>query len=512
MKRLTLMRGFVVCLALGLVVMVPGIQQAGADDPGTGSGERLVIAARRVTTQAVVPSLIGKDKAQTEKALAEAGLELGTVQFTTSAKGKPGTVVQQKPRAKTTVAKESAVNVVVLLRAAATVSPKIVQRGEKVFMEFPNTVKDVTISDQKGNKLQQFNTGRRFEITESAVVTKAGRITVKWKSPPPDNVYAPWDPPDGPPLDMDYMDHIADLGLSQYVRVELKSPAERLAKQSQVEVDERFLPDTSSIDNKEPENNTIDGATYFTSQGFYAGKVGGDDAADYIVFADQNTSLPEIVHIQVFSGDVKLTLYDHEKNMVVPMADKVWIAVRNADCYISIKSTSGETAHYTISIITKIINNYILENTCSLGYASLDKYRLINLNTPVYDCLCSVMSHLGIANLIIEPGDWFSFTFPPYLPYFTRYKIRADNLGLPATLTDDLLCNNVNCNIVSDSRGAGYAELILDMLPSFSLQPTTPTVFFSVKPTGEAPLPYGIGTEPANYLPYVITVEKIPQP
>ena len=287
MKRPTVKRGLVVLLALGLLCMVSGEQRATADDQGIGSSEPLVIAAQQGAPQAFVPNLIGKNKAETQKALAKAGLNLGEVTFTTTGKGKPGTVVKQKPKPKAKVDKGSAVDVMVL-KAVAKISPKIVQKGEKVFMEFPETVKDVTIFDAQGNKLQQFNKGKRFDVTESVIATEAGNIKVAFT--PPEKLY--W----LPPVDIE---QTKDFDSSQYVNEDFLDYIKGKTKLTAVVGKEAVERVGDNIEDGEPSNDDIIGATPLSGPGLHHGNVGGNDPCDYVKFTINYN--PTIVRIQVFS-------------------------------------------------------------------------------------------------------------------------------------------------------------------------------------------------------------------
>jgi hypothetical protein len=512
MKRFTVSSSKVAFAALvvllGLALGTAGVQQAGAADAGTGSGERLVIAARRVTTQAVVPSLIGKDKAQTEKALAEAGLELGTVQFTTSAKGKPGTVVQQKPRAKSTVAKGSAVNVVVLLRAAATVSPKIVQRGEKVFMEFPDTVKDVTISDKKGNKLQQFNTGRRFEITESAVATKAGRITVKWKSSLPDKVYAPWPPPGGTAGDID---HTANFDSSHYINEDLLrkvSPLEQLAEPSQVDegMVAALTPDTTTIENGEPANNDISGAVSVSS-GIYSGQVVHDtDSYDYLKITAGPGGKGSLIWVEKYGGNVFLMLSNQQdQHITSTSSSRVWAAVPpNVTVYLMVMAGATlDPQNYTISISSKqfVDNN---EPNDLWGEA---KY--ITMQSAVSGLLTNVRGGAGL-NLEVDV-DFFKIN----LTQPQKIRIHVSNVGMPGIYKFGLGVYEPGSSPNSVAGVLGGDEATLDVdLPSMYTNNPFPSGYWRIKLSA----PMMTHTSGAGYVPYEcyrspgyqLRVEEIP--
>jgi hypothetical protein len=493
-------------LLLGLVLGVLVVQQAVAGDAGTGSGEPMVIAARRDTTQAVVPSLIGKDKAQTEKALAEAGLELGTVQFTTSARGKPGTVVQQKPRAKSTVAKGSAVNVVVLLRAAATVSPKIVQRGEKVFMEFPDTVKDVTISDQKGNKLQQFNTGRRFEITESAVVTKAGRITVKWKSPPPAKLYLPWPPLGGTAGDID---HTANFDSSHYVNEDIfrqVSHLEQVVEQTQADESALALmtPDTTTIENGEPANNDISGAVQISASGFYSGTVGGDDPQDYVKIIMGPHQAGTLVSASVYSGSVKLS-HSYPLELVEDV-DALWFAAAPGETYrIVIEPTTAGETPYTIAISIKPVYDVHEPNN------DFQSATPITLGNPINGCFCEAFELGGAQSSLINEEDWYKI----HLPTPQKIRIHISSVGLGSGKATLRLYSPDNALFKSATGTNNEAELVVDFPSMFNQSEWQSQGYHNccwrIKVDSTANLfPWGEGVPPDNYKPYQLVVTAIP--
>jgi len=353
-----MLAALVVIVGLGLGTGASGAEKAATGDTGDMTVPKSVTTPPpRGATYVLAPDLIGKTEGEAKKELSKVGLKLGELRFTTSAKGKPGTVAKQTPPAKTKVVKGSKVDVVVL-KAAAKISPKIVQKGEKVFMEFSETVKDVIISDAKGNKLQQFKQGKRFDITGSVIKTKAGLLKVTWEPTVPDKLYMPGPPSGGTAVDTK---HTANFDASRYINEDVfrKQGIEQAAKTTGkipklLEVDDTF------IENGEPGNNTI----FYTLPGpkLYSGNVGAPgDPVDRLAFTSGPSPNGTVITVHVVSGNVNVTLYYGSLLMANPLVENgnnFWIAVLPSDyIYFSVQPAGTGASPYTIAVSHKYILN-----------------------------------------------------------------------------------------------------------------------------------------------------------
>jgi hypothetical protein len=467
---------------LSATLGVLGVQQAvAADDPETGSDVPLVIAAKQSSTQVLLPNLLGKTKAGTEKALANVGLKLGTVQFTTSGKGKPGTVVKQKPTANSKVAKGSAVDVVVL-KAAAEISPKIVQRGDKVFMEFPETVKDVTISDDKGKKLQQFKQGKQFDVTESVLATKAGRIKVAWERGTED---------------IDLSRRLDPGGIKRLPIEQAEIPQERTAH--------RMPHDKTFIDNAEPANNDPNSAPRISASGVYSGTVGGaDDRYDYVKFAIGPHQPGTLISAAVLRGDVQLSmcLASHQDAVwaaVAPdMVEIVFLAISSKD------DATGETP-YTISVSMRPICDAHEPNDDFQSAAP------ITLGNPVNGCLCLIMTY----NSAMKTEDWYKIRLPR--PKKIRIKIgsvglRNETVSLRLYKPDN---SEFNPSFMSGTSTNDEAEYEANFPIRYNQTDWQSEGYHNCCWRIKVDAPgladhFGVGSPPDNFRPYRLVVEEIP--
>lgn len=319
-----------------------------------------------------VPDLAGKTVAEAEKELKNTGLGIGKVRYTIAGNGKNGTIVRQKPSPNAKAAKGSEVDLWIV-RTKSTAesrvsenktfktspknlrpSPKIIQQGDQVFMEFSDTVWDVTISDTRGNRLQQFKKGKRFDITESARETKAGRIRVTFKTSPDDkvNVPSPSPPPGNTGVDIT---HTADIDFSRYINTSALEKKHMKTETKEVLKDFIIPVDNTLIESNEPINNNVY-VTLPLHNGLkaYSGEVGGpNDPIDLLAYTSGPHQHGSIITVQVTSGNVTITLYDP-----IPQADPLlenendfWIALpQNRKLYFSVQPTGVGNAPYTILI------------------------------------------------------------------------------------------------------------------------------------------------------------------
>jgi hypothetical protein len=489
-------------VGLGLVLGTAWAQKARTGDRGGVSTPETITAPPTKEVQYVqVPDLIGKTEELAKEELAKAGLKAGKVQFTTLGKGKPDTVVKQKPTATARVAQGSTVDLWVLRERAfpkakapekepAEVTPEVVQKGKKVYLKFPQTVKDVTIYDDKGNKLQQFNKGKRFEITESVLATKAGLIKVVFSPKPkgkPKGGVLKGGPP--PPqfiealINLSHLEHLPDL---------IRGIAIMTA-------------DKTTIENGEPGNDEIDGATtvgtgsYYGELDYYADP---SDPADFLRITAGSGGFGTFFVIKVLVGDVELLLYDPTTAYIATSGytGKLWIAVKpNVTFYVEVQPTGYDTTQYTISISSRVINDTCEPNDTIAQAKDFHNQILF---------LCNVMdnagNHVGI-------NDWYKITWQ----YARKMKLIVRYAGLPDY--DDVIIylyepdsGPYDAHVASARGDNNGVELVVD-LPSM-YYPGYPDPRFPF-PAGEwkiqvtnstagdgiYPLPYGKGDAPSCF-------------
>jgi len=489
MKKSTLLIVLAFVLAAGLVFMASGGQQAIADNPGAGSGSPLVIAARQGATQVQVPNLIGKTKGEAKKELSKVGLKMGRVSYTRIGKGPPETVVKQKPKAKKKVAEGSAVDLWVL-KGAAKISPKIVQKGKKVYMEFPETVNDVTISDAQGKKLQQFKKGKRFDVTESVIKTKAGLIKVAWEPSLPDKLYPL---SGGTAVDT----NTVNVDFSQFIHENLVRN-KALAMVKKPEIQPLYIDDTF-IEQCEPDNN--EGFYQLPGPKLYSGSVGAPgDPVDRLAFTSGPSPEGTVISVHVVSGDVNVTLYWGVFLDLVPYVENgsdFWIAVAPSGyIYFNVQPTvTGVVSPYTISVYHKYI---------------------LNPNEALQTEANPMELYLGGAAkegaLIPRTGDvdyedWFMVQAPQN-PSRLRIIVTDAGMATANTLRISLGCTHPSCAGVEFEHSIGTNnEATLETWQAYG-----PGMWkIRVALGWPGPMYYGTGSIPSGYRkPYKIRVEAIP--
>lgn len=490
-------------VGLGLGTSTSWAQRATTGDKGDITAPKSVTAPpTKGVVQVQVPDLIGKTEGEAKKQLEKLGLKLGKVLFTTSGKGTPNTVVRQKPTATDKVAKGSTVDLWVLKagliskgkppeREPTKVSPKIVQKGKKIYMEFPETVKDVTISDEKGNKLQQFKKGKRFDVTESVIATRAGLIKVAWRPSLPDKLYMPGPPSGGTAVDTK---HTTNFDSSRFINEDAlrQKGFERVAKTPgkipKLEIDDTF------IENGEPGNNTI----FYTLPGpkLYSGNVGAPgDPVDRLAFTSGPSPDGTVIAVGVVSGNVNVTLYYGSllaANPLVENGSGFWIAVLPSDyIYFSVQPTGTGESPYTIAVF----HQYIL-----------------NPNEAQQTENNPMQLHLGGGTregaLIPRFGggsDWEDWFFVQ-VPQSQRLRIMVTDAELPTYNRVRIgICPEDSNNAYEEIAGT-YNEATLETWQSY---PGTWKI--RVDLAGPGVEFHGTGTIPSCYRkPYKIRVEAIP--
>jgi hypothetical protein len=392
----------------------------------------------------------------------------------------------------------------VVLRAAAEISPKIVQKGKKVYMEFPEMVKDVTLSDEKGNKLQQFKQGKRFDVTESVLATKAGHIKVSFT--PPEKLYAPGPPSGGTTiagtlkLDIDVSDHLTPDFLKQ-------EGFERVAETRWGKpIPEPADKDTETIENGEPANDDVNGATLISSAGLYQGTVGGDDPVDYLELSFSGNTPGTLVYVWCTWG-VKLTLMNNFGTLAGPDS-RVWVAPDHSihSLYLKVEPISGQT-QYDIKIeYNQIVDSNEPNDDCSSAN--------ITLGVPAQATLCQVYSPTILAHDV----DCYKL----HLTSPVKLRITINNVGLPAGhvlvgfYTPDCVGNPYLCpgnTLIASTMGTNNnATLDIDLPSLYSNPAAFPSGDWKVAISAgqDDPDPYGTGVPPDNYEPYTLLVEEIP--
>jgi hypothetical protein len=345
---------FIVLLGFGLGPLGGGETKAAQRLQKSSLHLSQTATAKKTTKRVVIPNLVGKTKTAAESVLKTIGLKIGNIHYTTGGKAKPGTVVTQSPAARVKASKGSRVDIWILMKKAVrkpetskkshlALSPNLHKKGQRLFLEFPAEVRNVEIYSARGRVIQRFKCGRRFDITQSLKKIRTGRIRVGFV-PKSGGIPKP------PPPTQDRRIY-ADYRLDRY---------RDLADASM------FLTDSSTIEDGEPANNTIHGATTVTA-GRYSGEVGATDADDYLKLTTGAGGFGTFVSVRVVSGNVRLFLYNPVKSYLDGYAHKVWIALRpGTTFYFQVNPTGSTATTYTISIFTKtIVDPYETNDTFS---------------------------------------------------------------------------------------------------------------------------------------------------
>ncbi len=264
----------------------------------------------------------------------------------TIGKGKTGTIVKQSPKSKTKITKGSAVNIWLLKQKsrlstrpeskmlAKNIKPKLFEKKKKLYMEFPREVQNVKVRDKNGKILQSFKKGRKFDITKSLKLTKAGNIKIYFTPAPKRGSGVPKSGPvPKPPIQYSELDHTIKLIKFNHLRFSERA----------------IFTDSSSIDAGEPSNDSAGGATLLGRAGRYSGDVGGDsDSIDYLRFTTGASGYGTLVTISRISGSIELNLYrPGAGGTLAGDNNKVWIALKpNTTFNFSVEpSGTGMTAY-----------------------------------------------------------------------------------------------------------------------------------------------------------------------
>jgi len=467
---------------LGMGLCVYGQQKKPITDPGK-SPVPSVQAPRTIPKAALVktPDLIGKTKGSAELVLKQNGLKMGRIRNTPIGKGKPGMVVKQHPGALTPVARGNAVDLWIMTKAGiglqkygpsaqAQPQPRFYARRKQLFMELPETVHKVVVFDDKGKVLQQFNRGRRFDITESLIKTNGGSIYLGIAPDPGSAVPMRWDPRDRAPYD-----------LARY---------RNLARGWIVREDE------TSMGRSEPANNSIGGAPLL-SAGVVEGAVGGDDAEDFGKVTVSGDGTGTLVQVEVISGSVQLDLYDPTQRSVDGGASKIWIALAPSTTFYFRVSPNGFTAtDYRIRISKNRLNDV---------YETNDSF-------PQAKTFGAGQAFLG--NVINSSGAHLGFNdfYKVRIAEPKNVRIAVANIGLASGKRVTIALYDATNTLVTSEYDDGSAD---GCVLEYDLRPDWAGVDYPPFPNGDwriliseqasntsgvgSPSAYGLGDPPAAY-------------
>lgn len=372
-------------------------------------------ASSKIGKPTVVPNLIGKTKAAAETALKKSGLKIGTLRTTPTGKGKPNTVVRQKPTAKKRVAKGSGVDLWLLKPAitakdkslskrAVQLKPRLYPQKKKLLMEFPKEVRNLVIYDSRGKALQRFKGGRRFDITASLNKTNAGRIIVGFDQAPGEavpRISYHRRPEDHPERMAFALDSYRDLA-SRYITID----------------------DARTIERNEPDNDTIAGATRI-SAGFYTGELGREehgrvDATDYLKAVSNSRGFGTLVEVNVESGNVELHLYDPIENLKGSDQNKIWIALTpSTTFYFQVTPTGPGITTYRLRIsYTTIQDPFETNDTPTTAPTMVTRIQDAFLGNVIN----SAGTHVGV-------NDWYKV----HLTEPQNLRLVVENAGLDST-------------------------------------------------------------------------------
>lgn len=432
--------------------------------------------------------------------LTKAGLKAGAVIVVHQGAGKPGTIIQQQPLAKAAVAPGSMVQLWVLNPPAAQTGPGMMKPGplsqpsfkptlrseqDALFLDFPQDVFDVEILDAKGTLLQNFAKGRKFDITKSLEMTKAGRIFVAFKNRPGGGV------PKAVPMRGSLPPDAIPYELARYHDFRV----------------ERYIY-SRTIEDAEPGNNAIGTAPSLDSLGGrYEGRVGGDDAADYAKLTTGAGGFGTLVEVEVISGSVNLFLYDPVRTHLTESTTKVWIALKpNTTMYFQIAPTGAASTSYRVKVkTTQLVDVYEANDTFAqakvFGAGRAFLGNVIN----------SMGQHVGIS-------DYFTWSVPE--PQNLRVEVSGVGLAAGQQVQISLYDRN-GSHVTSNTGNANSCTLNHDLRPEWPRpdeHPVFPAGTWRIEvrtPTAGAgsPSAYGTGTPPSCYTSisgYSLTVSVLP--
>ncbi|RPI75127.1 MAG: PASTA domain-containing protein [Desulfobacteraceae bacterium] len=463
-----------------------------------GAPVLLAKVVQPISKTILAPDLIGKTRDEAEAALIKLGLKPGSVKTTPSGQGKPGTVVRQQPATKTAMSLGASVDLWVLARPAAStasvkpapktataLTPTLQSKQKSLFLEFPEEIAGVAIFDANGALLQRFPSGRSFDITESLIKSKAGRIMVEFQPRSGGGVPTPVPmrgtiPSDRIPFELARYHHLADRTFT--------------------------VEDTTTIDRHEPGNNVIGSAVQVTA-GYYSGEVGGGDAADYCKVTSNHSGFGTLIQIEVKSGSVTLGLYDPTRVYLDANNRKIWIALRpDTTFYFQVSPTGAAAGAYRLAIS---------KNTLTDAYEANDSFAQAKIfgagRAFLGNVIDSTGRHIGIK-------DFYKFNVPEP----QNLRLEVSGAGLAGGDQATLALYDANGTLVTSTTGnAAGCTLAHDLRAEWSggsTWPPFPAGDWRVEiatPTAGAgsPKAYGTGDAPACYTQaagYALTITVVP--
>jgi len=435
--------------------------------------------------KASVPGVIGQTKADAENALAKAGFRIGILQNTPIGKGRPGTVIRQRPAANVPAAKGSAVNIWILTKNGMGLQPpgppvgsqdqpqpRFQTNHKKLLMTFPGTVPGVVVYDSKGQVLQKFDSGRQFDITESLRKTNGGTIYLDI-APKPGTTAVPmrWDRRDRIPYNLArYRDLV-------YERI--------------VPVDDRAMADS------EPGNDAIGGAARL-GVGYVNGEVGGDDATDFGRVTALAAGTGTLVQVEVVSGSVELYLYGPTRTYLDGGDRNVWIALApSTDFYFEVRPTGFTSTAYRVRISKRQLND---------AYEANDSHAQAKIFSTGRAFLGNVINGSGAH---VGFNDYYKIR----LDEPKNVRINVAHTGLAAGKRVTVSLYDPHGTLVSSAYSTGNANGCIfnyDLRPDWD-DPSYPVPFpagdwrilvseYSSNTSGiGSPAAYGLGNPPAAY-------------
>jgi hypothetical protein len=231
----------------------------------------------------------------------------------------------------------------------AMIKPSLKQKGKQIILKFPQKVQNVMLVDMRGNLLGKLGAGAQFNITKNLTRTKTKKIRVIF-TPLASNTRTP----------ISKTVDISQLGLDSRIVVPAGEKPFIQSTGISKGIASPFGPkDSSTIENSEPANNSLDGAVQ-VSNGAYGGEVGSPaDQADYIKIASGSVGIGTLVSVSVYSGNADLTLFDqnmNNKSTYYGRNKNVWIALpKNTTCYAAVQPIGSGQTNYSISVKTQDI-------------------------------------------------------------------------------------------------------------------------------------------------------------
>jgi hypothetical protein len=499
-------------ILLGLCIMSYAAENVSVNSKSLESIDKGVTAQQKIEAPLVlVPDLMGKTKGEAEKALQKIGLKAGKIQYTTSGKGKAGTVVKQKPEAEERLAKGGEVDLWIMksmmLKTTgvtkmkmAKFTPKLFQEGKKAYLEFPGTVKDVIISDRKGKKLQKFKSGKKFDITESILKNKGGKIKVAFTPSPMPGIKG------GPPSPVPQN---VEIDPSDYFDPDILKPEDTKKAMLKPQLRGEMVTldkDNTTMENSEPGNNTHNGAP-LVSAGLYAGTVGDtNDPTDMIRVTSGPGGIGSLIWVSVFTGNVNIALFGPANNFLAGWDNSAYIAIEpNISVYFSIvPKTSGGPVNYIISVSTRELIDDNEDNDMWFLATKLSGWGPVTATGLLFN----VEDNLGLSHV---DRDYFKYNIGNA---DKRIRITVTNVELPSPGGFDIYVHepSTSPDWVAHTWGTTSATLDVD-LPTLYASKPFPSGYWLVdlKPRTWGPH-HGKGIPSAHYKSpgYQITVEKLP--